>query len=84
MNKEKLENELLEKINGGEVRENIIQQIISCVPMYINFNIDKQRMIEVLNRMWNEDPLKLSTDGSQEDYDKLLQLILDEFKKYNR
>lgn len=82
MIKNELEDELLEKISGGVLKDEKIELIIRAIPFYKRSGKDKFDYMRFIDNYCKDHPNFFSTDGSKEDYDKLMKMILDMYDTY--
>ena len=82
MTNKHLEDELLEKISGGVLKEQAVEQLLKGISIYRSNGHDKFDYMRFLDNFWKDHPNYFSTDNSKEDYDKVMKMILDLYDTY--
>ena len=77
MAKKELDESLLDLVSGGVLKEGVIEQITAGIKLSKAAGRDKFDYMRLLDNYYKEHPYYFSTDGSKEDYDKIMQLILE-------
>jgi len=77
-----LDDELLERIGGGELIKDKVEFYMGFIPIFKQVGLTKEQFLEAARKEWQDNPAKFSTNGSKEDFDQLMKKLYDEFDTY--
>ena len=79
MNKKELNDEILENVSGGALKEEQVDAVMAMMEVMHKFGLTKEKFLQIAEDYWKRNPTDFSTDGSQEDLNALLDKINNEF-----
>lgn len=82
MDKKIIDDELLQQISGGQLKMSMVELAKLFIPSLKEEGYDKFDMMRKIDEIWNENNTIFSTDGSKEDYNELMRIILNDYDAY--
>ena len=80
--KKALKDDVLEKINGGAILDDVLNSIDDTIKLYKLLGVTKfEDFKAILIDSFNKDPLIYSTNGSKEDLQELIKLFEEAWNK---
>ena len=82
MKRKVLDDDLLDKISGGELIEDKVEFYKGFIPLFKQVGLTKSDFLRAAELEWKDNYRKFSTNGSKEDFDKLMKELYDVYETY--
>ena len=83
MSKKEMNDETLKNVSGGELIEEKVDFYMGFIDIFKTVGLTKEDFLEAAKKEWEDNYLKFSTTGSQEDFNAFMNKLSDEYDTFD-